>query len=125
MKALGSHHTYDWIPPQTECEFREIRSVKEKIGKFDFLAEDGELYYEIMRTKVMALACEGNTVFLTNVRDIMIAIKKGVYEFNVKSIKLEEMLMGAEVRSLALFVKYKLEEVYRKEEEELRTGIIL
>ena len=51
----------------------------------------------------MLLACGGNTVFLTNVRDIMIEVKKGVYESNMKLIKPEEMLMGAEVRTLALF----------------------
>ena len=56
----------------------------------------------------MPLACGGNTVF------IMIAVKKGVYESNMKSIKLEEMLMGAEVRLLAIFVKYKLAEVERR-----------
>ena len=68
--------------------------MKGKIGKFDFLAEDGEVYYEITGTQVMPLACGGNTVFLTNVRDIMIAVKKGVYESNMKLIKPEEMLMG-------------------------------
>ena len=47
----------------------------------------------------MLLACGGNTVFLTNVRDIMIEVKKGVYESNMKLIKPEEMLMGAEVRT--------------------------
>ena len=62
----------------------------------------------------MPLSCGGNTVFLTNVRDIMIAVKKGVYESNMKRIKPEEMLMGAEVRTLALFVKYKLAEAERR-----------
>ena len=56
----------------------------------------------------MPLACGGNAVFLTNVRDIMITVKKGVYESSMKLIKPEEMLMGAEVRTLTLFVKYKL-----------------
>ena len=37
--CVGSLHTYALSPPKTECEFREIRSVKGKIGKFDFLAE--------------------------------------------------------------------------------------
>ena len=71
-------------------------------------------HYEITGTQVMPLACGGNTVFLTNVRDIMIAVKKGVYESNMKLIKPEEMLMGAEVRTLALFVKYKLAEAERR-----------
>ena len=48
--CVGSLHTYAWSPPKTECEFREIRSVKGKIGKFDFLAEDGEVFYEITGT---------------------------------------------------------------------------
>ena len=42
-------------------------------------------------------------MFLTNVRDIMIAVKKGVYESNMKLIKPEEMLMVTEVRMLELF----------------------
>ena len=62
----------------------------------------------------MPLACGGNTVLLTNVTDIMIAVKKGVYESNLKLIKPEEMLMGAEVRALALFEKYKLAETERR-----------
>ena len=49
---MGSLHTYAWSPPKTESEFREIRSLKGKIGKFDFLAEDGELYSEIIGTQV-------------------------------------------------------------------------
>ena len=88
MRA-GSFHTYAWSPPKTACEFREIRSVKEKIGKFDFMAEDSELYCEITGTQMMPLSYRGNTVFLTNVRDIMIAVKKGVYESNMKLVKLE------------------------------------
>ena len=92
--CVGSLHTYAWSPSKTECEFKEIRLVKGKIGKFVFLTENGELHYEIMGTQVMPLACGGNTVYLTNVRDIMIAVKKGVYESNMKSIKPEEMLMG-------------------------------
>ena len=36
--CVGSLHTYAWSPPKTE-----IRSVKGKIGKFDFLAEDEEI----------------------------------------------------------------------------------
>ena len=39
-----------------------------------------------------------------------VQMKKGVYESNMKSFKPEEMLMGVEVRTLALFVKYKLAE---------------
>ena len=70
--CVGSLHTYAWSPPKTECEFREIRTVKGKIGKSDFLAEDGEIYCEI--TGTLALAGGGNTVFLTNVRDIMLAV---------------------------------------------------
>ena len=62
----------------------------------------------------MPLACGGNTVFLTNFRDIINAVKKGVNKSNIKLIKPEEMLMGAEVRTLALFVKYKLAEVERR-----------
>ena len=42
--CVGSLHTYAWSPPKTECEFREIRTVKGKIGKSDFLAEDGDIY---------------------------------------------------------------------------------
>ena len=49
--CVGSLHTYSWSPPKTECEFSEIRSVTGKIGKFDFLAEQGELYYEITGTQ--------------------------------------------------------------------------
>ena len=112
VQAVSTTHA--WSPSKTECEFREFRSVKGKIGKFDFLTEDGELYYEIPGTQVMPLACGGNTVFLTNVRDIMIAVKKGVYESNMKLIKPEEMLMGAEVRTLALFVKYKIAKAERR-----------
>ena len=51
--CVGSLHTYAWSPPKRECEFREIRSVKGKIGKFDFLAEIGEVNYEITGTQVM------------------------------------------------------------------------
>ena len=53
-------------------------------------------------------------MFLTNVRDIMIAVKKGVYESNMKLIKPEEMLMVTEVRMLELFVKYNLAEAERR-----------
>ena len=77
--CVGSLHTYAWSPPKTECVFREIRTVKGKIGKSDFLAEDGEIYYEITGTQVMPLSCGGDTVFLTNVRDVMLAVNKGAY----------------------------------------------
>ena len=64
--------------------------------------------------QVMPLACGGNTVFLMNVRDIMLAVNKGAYRSNMKLIKPEEMLMGVEVRTLALFVRYKLTETERR-----------
>ena len=95
LGCVGSLHTYYWSLPKTECEFKEIRSVTGKIGKSDFLAEDGELYYEITGTQVMPLACGGNTVFQTNVRDIMLAVKKGVDQSSMKLSKPEERLMGA------------------------------
>ena len=43
--CVGSLHTSAWSPPKTECGFREIRTVKGKIKKSDFLAEDGDIYY--------------------------------------------------------------------------------
>ena len=52
--------------------------------------------------------------FLTNIRDIKLAVKKGAYQTNIKLIKPEEMLMEAEVRTLALFVRYKLAETERR-----------
>ena len=51
------------------------------------MAEEGEIYYEITGTQVMPLSCGGNTVFLTNVRDIMLAVNKGTYQTNMKLIK--------------------------------------
>ena len=60
-------------------------------------AEEGELYYEIAGTQVMPLACGGNTVFVTNVRNIIIALKKEVHKSNMKLNKPEERLMRAEV----------------------------
>ena len=110
----GSLYTYAWSPPKTKCEFREIRSVKGKIGRFDFLAKEGELYYEITGTQVMPLACGGNTIFVTNVRNIMIALKREVHKSNMKLLKPEERLMRAEARALALFEQYKLTEAERK-----------
>ena len=54
-------------------------------------------------------------MFLTNVRDIMLAVnKKGMYRAGMRVIKPEEMLMGAEVRTLALYVRYKLAETERR-----------
>ena len=38
----------------------------------------------------------------------MLAVKKGADQSNMKLIKPEEMLMGAEAKTLALFVRYKL-----------------
>ena len=70
----------------------------------------------------MPLACGGNTVFMMNVRNIMIAIKKEVHKSNMKLIKPEERLMMAEVRILSLFVQYKLAETEKRKK---RMGIIL
>ena len=54
--CVGSLHTYAWSPPKTEGGFREIRTVKGKIGKCDFLAEDGDICCEITETQGMPVA---------------------------------------------------------------------
>ena len=43
--------------------------------------------------------CTFDTVFLTNVRDVLLAVNKEAYRPSMKLIKPEEMLMGAEVRT--------------------------
>ena len=68
---------------KTVCVYREVRTVKGKFSTTDFLGKDTELYYRLVGKQNLPIKCQTGTIYLTNVRDIVLSIKQG--NFNIGS----------------------------------------
>ena len=92
-------------------------AVKGRFSSTDFLAKDDELYYRLVGKQTLPINCRTGIIYLTNVQDIVLFVNQGTFQHQMARIKPEEVLTGAEITSLALFVWYKWREAERKKME--------
>ena len=107
--CVGALHTYTWKPPATTCEFKIVREVTGLLNPKYFAADEEQLFYEVIGEHNLPTSCGGGRVLSTNVQDIMIMRNDQSKNHKLQKIKAEDVLYAAEIRSLALYLRFKLE----------------
>ena len=74
-----------------------------------FAADDAQLYYDLKKPQTLQFSCGAPKVFPTNVQDIV--VMRTDENTGVKLLKIDplDVSYAAEIRSLSLFLRYKLE----------------
>ena len=106
--CVGALHTYTWNPPETTCDYRIVRKVEGIYTPQYFVADEGQLFYELPGSQNLPLSCGGGMAHCTNVKDILL-LKDNVKVNKLLDIKAQDVSNTAELRSLALCLKYKLD----------------
>jgi hypothetical protein len=107
--CVGAMHTYTWNPPESTCTFRIVREVQGVHTPQYFVAEEGQLFYELKGSQNLPLQCGGHQVHLTNVKNILLLREDENSEVKLLPIKPQDVSNAAELRSLSLYLRYKLD----------------
>ena len=109
LGCVGALHTYAWNPPKSNCMFREVRELTGVFSTWSFAAEQSQIYYELKGVQNLPNECGNHKVQITNVQDIYLLRAVDNTEVKLHPISPEELSNAAELRSLALFLRYKME----------------
>ena len=74
-----------------------------------FAADEAQLYYELKGGQTLPFSCGAHKVHATNMKDILVMRMDENAEVKMININLADMSNAAEIRSLSLFLRYKLE----------------
>ena len=108
--CVGALHSYTWDPPESTCDFKIVRAVTGMINSQYFVADAGQLFYELRGSQNLPLTCGGSKATATNVDNIFLLTEETKLNKQLLvDIKPQDVSNAAELRSLALYLRYKLE----------------
>ena len=70
--CVGALHSYTWDPPESTCDFKIIRAVTGIITSQYFVADAGQLFYELRGSQNLPLTCGGSKATAINVDTIFL-----------------------------------------------------
>ena len=109
LGCVGALHTYAWSPPKSSCQYRVVREVEGLIAATYFAADEAQLYYDLKRPQTLPFSCGEPKVFVTNVQDIVLMRTDDNPETKLLQINPLDVSYSGEIRSLSLFLRYKLD----------------
>ena len=110
MGCVGALHTYGWSQPAYSCTYKKIREVQGLLAPHYFASTENELFYDLKGSYALPIPCGGHRAFSTNVKDIvLVRSSKLTEETKVERIQAQNVSYSAEIRSLSLFLRFKLE----------------
>ena len=113
--CVGALHTYTWDPPESTCDYKIVRAVRGIYTPQYFVADEGQIFYELRGSQNLPLTCEGSKATLTNVDNIfLITEETKMNKQLLVNIKPQDVSNGAELLSLSLYLRYKLKLVEGK-----------
>ena len=117
MGCVGALHTYAWSKLADSCTYKKIREVQGLLTLDYFASSENELFYELKAGHALPIPCGGYCAFSTNVNDIMLVRSSEVSEENrIETIQAQDVSYAAEIRSLSLFLRFKLEVIEGRKE---------
>ena len=88
-----------------------IREVQGLFAPSYLAADEAQLFYELKRTQTLPRACGGHRIYSTNVQDIVLLRLDEYEEVNMIKIHPGDVSYAAELRSLSMFLRFKLDEI--------------
>ena len=98
-----------WNPPKSNFLFPKVRELTGVFSTWSLAAEQSQIYFELKGIQNLPTECGKHRVQITNVQDIYLLRMAKNTEFKLHLISPDELRNAAELRSLALFLRYKLE----------------
>ena len=112
MGCVGALHTYAWSQPADSCTYKKIREVQGLLAPYYFASTENELFYELKGGYALPIPCGGYKAFSTNVKDIVLVRSSEMTdESKIEKIRAQDVSYAAEIRSLSLFFRFKLQVV--------------
>ena len=112
LGCVRALHTYAWSQPADSCTYKKIREVEGLLAPYYFASTVNELFYELKGGYALPISCGGYKAFSTNVKDIvLIRSSKMTDKSKVEKICPQDVCYATEIRSLSLFLRFKLEVV--------------
>ena len=110
MGCVGALHTYVWSQQADSCTYKKIRKVQGLLAPQYFASTENELFYELKGSYALPIPCGGHRAFSTNVKDIVLVRSSELTEESkIERIQAQDVSYAAEIRSLSLFLRFKLE----------------
>ena len=117
MGCVGALHTYTWNQPADSCTYKRIRDVQGLLAAHYFASTENELFYELKGGYALPMTCRGYKAFSTNVNDIVLVRAADMAEENkIEKIQAQDVSYAAKIRSLSLFLRFKLEVIEGRKE---------
>ena len=113
MGCVGALHTYAWNQPADSCTYKRIRDVQGLLASQYFASTENELFYELKGGYALPMSCGGYKAFFTNVKDIVLVRAE---KDKIEKIWPQDVSYAAEIRSLSLFLRFKLEVIEGRKE---------
>ena len=110
-------HTNAWNQPADSCTYKRIRDVQGLLASQYFASTENELFYKLKGGYALPLSCGGYKAFSTNVKDIVLMRAADMAEEDkVEKIRPQDVSYAVEIRSLSLFLRFKLEVIEGRKE---------
>ena len=109
LGCVGALHTYAWSPPRSSCQYRLVREVEGLTAATYFAADEAQLYYDLKRSITLPPSCGSLIAYPTSVQDIVLVKVEENPEAKLIKINPLDVSYSAEIRSLSLFLRYKLD----------------
>ena len=109
--CVGALHTYACDQPAGSCTYKLIREVEGLLAPYYFASTENELFYELKGGHALPIPCGGYKAYSTNVKDIVLVRSSEMTDSKIAKIRPQDVSYAAEIRSLSLFLRFKLEVV--------------
>ena len=117
MGCVGALHTYAWNQLADSCIYKRIRDVQGSLAPQYFASTENELFYELKGGYALPMSCGGYKAFSTNVKDIvLVRAAEMAEEDKIEKIRAQDVSYAAKIRSLSLFLRFKLEVIEGRKE---------
>ena len=105
------------MPGTSRCTYKRIRDVQGLMASQYFASTENELFYELKGGYALPMSCGGYRAFSTNVKDIvLVRTAELAEEDKIEKIRPQDVSYAAEIRSLSLFLRFKLEVIEGRKE---------
>ncbi len=117
LGCVGALHTYAWDKPADSCTYKEIRKVNGLLSSEYFTSTENELFYELKGGYALPISCGGYKAYSTNVKDIVLVRTSEMSEDSrVERIRPQDVSYAAEIRSLSLYLRFKIDVIEGRKE---------
>ena len=117
MGCVGALHTYAWSQLEDSCTYKKIREVQGLLTPHYLASTENKLFYDLKGGYALPIPCGGYKAFSTNVKDIVLVRSSDMaQETKIEKIRAQEVSYAAEIRSLSLFLRFKLEVIEGRKE---------